>query len=64
MQNNITVREMPSPIDFGVENTKKKKQYRDLNKAIELRKKYNVKVNKQLVTEMEAKDNQNNPIWD
>lgn len=64
MQNNITVREMPNPIDFGVENTKKKKQYRDLNKAIELRKKYNVKVNKQLVAEMEAKDNQNNPVWD
>ena len=64
MQNNITPREMPSPIDFGVENTKKKKQYRDLNKAIELRKKYNVKVNKQLVAEMEAKDNQNNPVWD
>ena len=64
MQNNITPREMPSPIDFGVENTKKKKQYRDLNKAIELRNKYNVKVNKQLVAEMEAKDNQNNPVWD
>lgn len=64
MQNNITLREMPSPIDFGVENTKKKKQYRDLNKAIELRNKYNVKVNKQLVAEMEAKDNQNNPVWD
>ena len=64
MQNNITVREMPNPIDFGVENSKKKKQYRDLNKAIELRNKYNVKVNKQLVAEMEAKDNQNNPVWD
>lgn len=65
MQNNITLREMPSPIDFGVENTKKKKQYRNVvHIANAIRAKYNIKVNQELYNDMVKKDNQNNPTWD
>ena len=65
MQNNITLREMPSPIDFGVENTKKKKQYRNIARiANAIRAKYSIKVNQELYNDMVKKDNQNNPTWD
>lgn len=64
MSTKVRTLDFITPVAISDTVTSNRKKYRDLSIAVDLMKKYNVVVNKEMTAELERKDNENNPLWD